>query len=77
MQTLEMALSKLVQDDVIDYDEAIGVSMYPKEVEKKTPDHFALAAAMAAGESGNGSGAPGDGAAAGAAGGEPPRVAST
>ena len=77
MQTLEMALSKLVQDDVIDYDEAIGVSMYPKEVEKKTPDHFALAAAMAAGETGNGSGAPGDGAAAGAAGGEPPRVAST
>ena len=78
MQTLEMALSKLVQDDVIDYDEAIGVSIYPKEVEKKTPDHFALAAAMAAGETGNGSGAPGDGAtAAGAAGGEPPRVAST
>ena len=77
MQTLEMALSKLVQDDVIDYEEAVGVSMYPKEVEKKTPDHFALAAAMAAGAAVNGSDAPGDGAAAAeAAGGEPPRVAS-
>ena len=77
MQTLEMALSKLVQDDVIDYEEALNVSMYPKEVEKKTPDHFALAAAMAAnGADGSGDGS-GDGPKIGVgAEGVPPRVAS-
>ncbi|MDA8310672.1 MAG: type IV pilus twitching motility protein PilT [Actinomycetota bacterium] len=79
MRTLEMALSQLVQDDVIEYEEALGVSMYPKEVEKKTPDHFALAAAMAAanGADGSSSGNGLGGATSTATGGEPPRVAST
>lgn len=78
MQTLEMALTKLVQDDVIDYDEAVGVSMYPKELEKKPGAHFAMAAAMA---QGNGTDAarrgPDDGTDTGSGpGGVPPRVAS-
>jgi twitching motility protein PilT len=78
MQTLEMALTKLIQDDVIDYDEAVGVSMYPKELEKKPGAHFAMAAAMA---QGNGTDAPargpGDGTDTGSgSGGVPPRVAS-
>jgi twitching motility protein PilT len=32
MQTLEMALSDLVRNDVVTYDEALGRSLYPKEV---------------------------------------------
>ena len=81
MQTLEMALSTLVDEDVIDYDEAVNVSMYPKEIGKKLPEHFALAAAMAAG---NGAQGPvgavglGDGTETRAgAGSGPPRVSST
>ena len=85
MQTLEMALSKLVQDDVIDYEEALGVSMFPKEVEKKMPDHFALAAAMTAGRSVDGAAGAGgagdrdaDGTTSAASDrGAPPRVSST
>lgn len=34
MQTLEMALSGLVVDDVVDYDEAVARSLYPKEIAK-------------------------------------------
>jgi twitching motility protein PilT len=79
MRTLEMSLSELVQDDVIDYEEALNVSMYPKEVEKKTPDHFALAAAMTAptGPDGSAGAEGGDGAAPSGGRSEPPRVAST
>jgi twitching motility protein PilT len=81
MQTLEMSLSKFIQGDVIDYEEALNVSMFPKEIEKKTPDHFALAAAMAAGNGSGGSGGTGglgDGTEPVAGtGGVPPRVAST
>jgi len=34
MQTLEMSLSSLVHDGVIAYDEALSVSLYPKEIAK-------------------------------------------
>ena len=34
MQTLEMSLSDLVQDGVVDYDEALAVSLYPKELKR-------------------------------------------
>jgi twitching motility protein PilT len=34
MQTLEMSLSELVQAGTVDYDEAVAVSLYPKEVHK-------------------------------------------
>jgi|SRR5579862_657102 len=78
MRTLEMALTDLIEQDVIDYEEALKVCLHPKEVGKKTPDHFALAAAMAA----NGNEGPGGGAQDGSdadrvgTGGPPPRVAS-
>jgi twitching motility protein PilT len=32
MQTLEMSLSRLVRDGVISYEEAVSVSLYPKEI---------------------------------------------
>jgi twitching motility protein PilT len=34
MQTLEMALSRLVAEGTVDYEDALGVSLHPKEVEK-------------------------------------------
>jgi twitching motility protein PilT len=34
MQTLEMSLSDLVKQGLVDYDEALAVSLYPKEVAK-------------------------------------------
>jgi twitching motility protein PilT len=37
MQTLEMALSDLVAEGIIDYETALKVSLYPKEVEKPMP----------------------------------------
>jgi twitching motility protein PilT len=37
MQTLEMSLSQLVRDGVVDYDEALAVSLYPKEVARPVP----------------------------------------
>jgi twitching motility protein PilT len=37
MQTLEMALSSLIQEGTIDYETALKVSLYPKEVEKPMP----------------------------------------
>ena len=52
MQTLEMALSDLVDKGVIEYESALKVSLHPKEVGKKVPEHFAAAAAM------NGEGGP-------------------
>ena len=77
MQTLEMALTDMVEHDVIDYEDALKVCLHPKEVGKKTPEHFAMAAAMAA----NGAGVPDGGAETspeGGAepGGPPPRVSS-
>ena len=60
MQTLEMALSALIKDGSIDYETALKVSLYPKEVEKPVPaaQSQALATAQAeAGEDGSSSGA--------------------
>ena len=37
MQTLEMSLNQLVADGVIDYDEALATSLYPKEIAKPAP----------------------------------------
>ena len=37
MQTLEMSLSQLVADGVVDYDEALAVSLYPKELKRPAP----------------------------------------
>jgi twitching motility protein PilT len=37
MQTLEHDLSELVLDDLIDYEIALGASLYPKEIEKPIP----------------------------------------
>jgi len=45
MRTLEMALSELIQDGVIDYETGLKVSLYPKEVQKPMP--VAQAAAVA------------------------------
>jgi twitching motility protein PilT len=44
MQTLESALSQLVKDEVISYDDAISRSMHPKEVKEPMPEPFPLAA---------------------------------
>lgn len=38
MQTLEAALSKLVADEAITYEDALSRSLYPKELEKPRPD---------------------------------------
>ena len=46
MQTLEMALSEMVQSGEINYESALKVSLYPKEVAKPLP--AAQAAALAA-----------------------------
>jgi len=37
MQTLEMSLSALVRDGLVSYDEALAVSLYPKELAKPAP----------------------------------------
>jgi twitching motility protein PilT len=37
MQTLEASLSELVAKGILDYDEAVGRSLYPKEVERPLP----------------------------------------
>jgi twitching motility protein PilT len=37
MQTLEMSLSQLVADGQVSYEEALAVSLYPKEVAKPAP----------------------------------------
>ncbi|MBV9292602.1 MAG: type IV pilus twitching motility protein PilT [Frankiales bacterium] len=37
MQTLEMSLSQLVADGSISYDEAVSVSLFPKEIAKPAP----------------------------------------
>ena len=37
MQTLEMALTKLIEDKEIDYESALKVSLYPKEIGKPLP----------------------------------------
>jgi twitching motility protein PilT len=37
MQTLEMSLSQLVKDGVVSYEEALAVSLYPKELAKPAP----------------------------------------
>jgi twitching motility protein PilT len=37
MQTLEMSLNGLVSDGLVSYDEAMAVSLYPKELAKPTP----------------------------------------
>jgi twitching motility protein PilT len=39
MQTLEMGLNSLMAEDLIDYETALRVSLYPKEVER--PSHYA------------------------------------
>jgi twitching motility protein PilT len=52
MQTLEEALGKLVAEGVIDYEVAIGASLYPKEVEKPPPPPPELVEAAANGSGG-------------------------
>jgi len=37
MQTLEMSLERLVAEGVVDYEEALAVSLYPKELKKPGP----------------------------------------
>jgi twitching motility protein PilT len=37
MQTLEMSLNELVRDGTVEYDEALAVSLYPKEVKRPLP----------------------------------------
>ena len=37
MQTLEMGLNQLLAEDLIEYDAALRVSLYPKEVDRPTP----------------------------------------
>jgi twitching motility protein PilT len=44
MRTLEMALSDLVTRGVVDYEEALGRSLYPKELAKPTPAGLAASA---------------------------------
>jgi len=48
MQTLEMALSALIETGEIDYEAALKVSLYPKEVAKPLPAAQAAALAAAA-----------------------------
>jgi len=72
MQTLEMALSALVQEGTIDYEAALKVSLYPKEVDKPMP--LAQATAVAEGAATQ-SDPPGDKSGGGKAA-EPARVAS-
>ena len=37
MQTLEMSLNQLVADGIVEYDEALATSLYPKEIAKPAP----------------------------------------
>jgi twitching motility protein PilT len=37
MQTLEMSLNQLVADGVVEYDEALATSLYPKEIARPAP----------------------------------------
>jgi twitching motility protein PilT len=37
MQTLEMSLSQLVKDGIVSYEEALAVSLFPKELAKPAP----------------------------------------
>ena len=37
MQTLEMSLNELIQQGAIHYDEALAVSLFPKELKKPVP----------------------------------------
>jgi len=51
MQTLEMSLNQLVADGVVDYDEALATSLYPKELAKPpAPAVQAVAAAEPSGK---------------------------
>ena len=54
MQTLEMSLSDLISSDIVDYDEAVSRSLYPKEVTKPLP----VLASSGVGASTNGHGQP-------------------
>ena len=80
MQTLEMALSALVAEGVIDYETALKVSLYPKEIAKPmpTPQAIALQTTAAVGAPGGPhTGPPPPGQRQGpVAAPEPPRVAS-
>jgi twitching motility protein PilT len=39
MQTLEHSMSELVAEGLVDWEEAVAVSLYPKEVERAQPGH--------------------------------------
>ncbi|MDQ1704632.1 MAG: twitching motility protein PilT [Frankiaceae bacterium] len=43
MQTLEMSLSQLVKDGIVSYEEALAVSLFPKELAKPAPAPVQLA----------------------------------
>lgn len=72
MQTLEMALSALIQEGAIEYETALKVSLYPKEVEKPMP----VAQAVALGASGEGESPNGAGGVEHEAAAEAPRISS-
>src|SRR3954447_3053688 len=57
MQTLEQSLTQLVKDGVVEYETAVGASLYPKEVERPAPVLVPVGAAPvdAAVSSGDGS----------------------
>jgi twitching motility protein PilT len=81
MQTIEMALSALVANGTIDYESALKVSLYPKEVSKRPGAHFQTAEQMAAAAAVAppavpGAGSPGEPSPPSAEHEEPPRVAS-
>ena len=48
MQTLEMSLNQLIADGAISYDEALAVSLFPKELNKPAPASVAPVAPVAA-----------------------------
>jgi twitching motility protein PilT len=58
MQTIEMALTKMIEDKEIDYEAALKVSLYPKEIGKPLPAAQAAALEALNGESGDGAAAP-------------------
>jgi len=80
MQTLEMSLSGLVRDGVVDYETALGVSLHPKEVDRPVPVHLPLSPdGVAVADTPGGTALPtanGDGSSE-EIDGTPPRVAST
>jgi Tfp pilus assembly pilus retraction ATPase PilT len=43
MQTLEMHLSRLVTEGIVDRDEAVLRSLYPKEIAKPAPPKMSVA----------------------------------